>query len=224
VSTTPVPRPVARRSLPLADAAREFARHPTPWVLTVAVLGSWAWRATLGGWGVADLVVVAGYLAVFPLIEWVLHTSLLHWRPRRLGPVTIDPLVARKHREHHADPEDLELIFIPLPALLAAGLLVGVTAWLLPAPLGATFAATAVSLGLVYEWVHYLVHTEYRPRSAPYRAIWRHHRLHHYKNEHYWFTVTTTNTADRLLGTQPAPSDVPTSPTARDLLGANEGA
>jgi hypothetical protein len=224
VSTTPAPRPVARRSLPLADAAREFARHPTPWVLAVAILGTWAWRVTLGGWGIGDLVVVAGYLAVFPLIEWVLHTSLLHWRPRRLGPVTIDPLVARKHREHHADPEDLELIFIPLPALLTAGLLVGVVAWLLPAPLGATFAATVVSLGLVYEWIHYLVHTEYRPRSAPYRAIWRHHRLHHYKNEHYWFTVTTTNTADRLLGTQPAPSDVPTSPTARDLLGANESA
>jgi hypothetical protein len=224
VSTTPAPRPVARRNLPLADAAREFARHPTPWVLAVAVLGTWAWRATLGGWGVADLVVVAGYVAVFPLLEWVLHTSLLHWRPRRVGPVTIDPLVARKHREHHADPEDLELIFIPLPALLTAGLLVGVVAWLLPSPQGATFAAAAVTLGLVYEWVHYLVHTEYRARSAAYRAIWRHHRLHHYKNEHYWFTVTTTNTADRLLRTQPAPSDVPTSPTARDLLGANEGA
>jgi hypothetical protein len=212
-------RGTSRPSLTLADAAREFGRHPTPWLLAAAVLGTWTWRATLGDGGLRDLAVVAGYLAVFPLIEWVLHTSLLHWRPRKLGPLTVDPLVARKHREHHADPEDLELIFIPLPALLVAGVGVAAAAWTLPDPLGATFAAIVVTLGLVYEWVHYLVHTEYRPRTAPYRAIWRHHRLHHYKNEHYWFTVTTTNTADRLLRTQPAPNEVPTSPTARDLLG-----
>jgi sterol desaturase/sphingolipid hydroxylase (fatty acid hydroxylase superfamily) len=183
------------------------------------VLGTWSWRLGLGGWSLTDLGVVVAYLALFPLIEWVLHTSLLHWRPRRLGPVTLDPLVARKHREHHADPDDLELVFIPLSALAAGAVTIGSVAWLLPAPRGATFAAVAVTLGLVYEWVHYLVHTDYRPRSAPYRAIWRHHRLHHYKNERYWFTVTTTNTADRLLGTQPAPNEVPTSPTARDLLG-----
>jgi sterol desaturase/sphingolipid hydroxylase (fatty acid hydroxylase superfamily) len=218
-TTSPRPRATARRSLPLSAAAREFVRHLTPWLLGAAVVGTWSWRLSLGGWSLADLAVVAGYLALFPFIEWVLHTSLLHWRPRRLGPVTLDPLVARKHREHHADPDDLELVFIPLSALLAGAATIGVVAWLLPAPRGATFAAVAVTLGLVYEWVHYLVHTDYRPRSAPYRAIWRHHRLHHYKNERYWFTVTTTNTADRLLGTQPAPNEVPTSPTARDLLG-----
>jgi hypothetical protein len=217
-------RPAARRSLPLSAAAREFARHLTPWLLAVAVVAAWAWRALSGSVGPADVAVLAGYLALFPLIEWVLHTSLLHWRPRSLGPVTIDPLVARKHREHHADPDDLELIFIPLSALLTGGAVIAVVAWSLPSPLGATFAAVAVSLGLVYEWVHYLVHTDYRPRSAPYRAIWRHHRLHHYKNENYWFTVTTTNTADRLLGTQPAPNEVPTSPTARDLLGSADAA
>jgi sterol desaturase/sphingolipid hydroxylase (fatty acid hydroxylase superfamily) len=219
VTATSPRHTTARRSLPLSAAAREFVRHLTPWLLAAAVLGTWAWRLTLGAWNLADLAVVAGYLALFPFIEWVLHTSLLHWRPRRLGPVTLDPLVARKHREHHADPDDLELVFIPVSALLTGAAVIGVVAWLLPAPLGATFAAVAVSLGLVYEWVHYLVHTDYRPRSAPYRAVWRHHRLHHYKNERYWFTVTTTNTADRLLGTQPAPNEVPTSPTARDLLG-----
>jgi sterol desaturase/sphingolipid hydroxylase (fatty acid hydroxylase superfamily) len=220
----PSRRGPSRRGTSLADAAREFGRHPTPWLLAAAAVGTVGWRVSLGGWGLADLAVVGAYLAVFPLIEWVLHTSLLHWRPRALGPFTLDPLVARKHREHHADPEDLELIFIPLPALLTAGAFIGLLAWVAPPPYGATFAAVAVVLGLVYEWVHYLVHTDYRPRSAPYRAIWRHHRLHHYKNEHYWFTVTTTSTADRLLGTQPAPNEVPTSPTARDLLGTGAAA
>jgi sterol desaturase/sphingolipid hydroxylase (fatty acid hydroxylase superfamily) len=204
-----------RRSVSLGDAAREFGRHPTPWLLAGAVLAAYVWRATLGGLGLADLLVVLGYLAAFPFLEWVIHTSLLHWRPVRLGRVKLDPLVARKHREHHADPRDVELIFIPLPALVFAGALIAGIALLVPdRALGATFAATAVTLGLVYEWIHYLVHTDYRPKTAPYRAIWRHHRLHHFKNENYWFTVTTASTADRVLGTQPDPSEVPTSPTA----------
>ena len=43
----------------------------------------------------------------FPVIEWVIHVGILHWRPRRVGPVRVDSLLARKHREHHADPRDL---------------------------------------------------------------------------------------------------------------------
>jgi sterol desaturase/sphingolipid hydroxylase (fatty acid hydroxylase superfamily) len=47
--------------------------------------------------------------------------------------------------------------------------------------------------------------------------VWNNHRLHHYKNEHYWFTVTTAGTADRLFGTYPDPTSVPKSKTARNL-------
>ena len=36
----------------------------------------------------------------------------------------------------------------------------------------------------VYEWIHFLIHTAYRPRTSVYKAIWRNHRLHHFKNEH----------------------------------------
>ena len=61
------------------------------------------------------------------------------------------------------------------------------------------------------DWSDHL--TSYRV----FRSVWRNHRLHHYKNEHYWFTVTTAGTADRLFGTYPEPSDVETSPTVRAL-------
>ena len=73
-----------------------------------------------------------------------------------------------------------------------------------------------------YEWTHYLVHSDYRPRSAWYRSVWRNHRLHHYKNEHYWFTVTSSGTADRLLGTYPASATVatPYSPRGRPVAGS----
>ena len=68
-------------------------------------------------------LIPAALLAAFPLIEWVVHVAVLHWRPRDLGPIHVDSLLARKHRAHHADPRDLPLVFIPTPVL----------AWLLPA-------------------------------------------------------------------------------------------
>ncbi|WP_236695427.1 sterol desaturase family protein, partial [Mycolicibacterium chubuense] len=87
------------------------------------------------------------------------------------------------------------------------------------APLGMTFLTALALLGLGYEWCHYLVHSDYKPKSAFYRAIWHNHRQHHFKNEHYWFTVTSAGTADRVLGTYPDPGAVATSPTAKNLHG-----
>jgi sterol desaturase/sphingolipid hydroxylase (fatty acid hydroxylase superfamily) len=76
---------------------------------------------------------------------------------------------------------------------------------------------TVAVAAIIYEWIHYLVHTDYKPKSRPFRAVYRHHRLHHFKNENFWLTVTTANTADRIFGTNPDPADVPTSPTAKNL-------
>jgi sterol desaturase/sphingolipid hydroxylase (fatty acid hydroxylase superfamily) len=69
-----------------------------------------------------------------------------------------------------------------------------------------------------YEWTHFLIHTPYRPKRRYYKAIWRNHRLHHYKNEHYWFGVTSI-VGDRVIGTQPDQRAVPRSDTARYLHG-----
>jgi hypothetical protein len=158
-------------------------------------------------------------LAVFPFFEWVVHVFVLHWKPRRLGRVEVDSLLARKHRAHHADPRDIRLVFIPWQVLT----------WLLPAyvviavlafprlGLGLTFLTGVGVLGMFYEWTHYLIHSDYKPRSRAYRAVWRNHRLHHYKNEHYWFTVTSAGTADRVLGTYPESGSVQNSPTAKAL-------
>jgi sterol desaturase/sphingolipid hydroxylase (fatty acid hydroxylase superfamily) len=79
-----------------------------------------------------------------------------------------------------------------------------------------TGLSTVYALTLHYEWVHFLVHTRYRPTSWPYDRLWRHHRLHHCKNEHYWFGVSMLG-GDRLLRTAPSSSRVPTSATCRTL-------
>ncbi|MGW4328397.1 sterol desaturase family protein [Nocardia sp. NPDC004573] len=211
-----------RRGLTLGQAFAEFVRHPSPWMIGTTLVGALIARVVVGDWQPADLLVPAVMLAVFPVFEWVVHVTVLHWKPRRLGPLALDSELARKHREHHVDPRDIPLIFIPTRTLaVLVVVLIALAAFAFPRPgLGLTFLITITLLGLGYEWTHYLIHTDYKPKGALYRAVWRNHRHHHYKNEHYWFTVTSSGTADRLFGTYPDPATTETSPTARNLHSA----
>ena len=210
-----------RRSLSLGEAWSEFVRHPSPWMLGACLAASVVARVVVGGGAWWELLIPAGLIALFPVIEWVIHVVILHWKPRSLGPVTLDSLLARDHRAHHADPRDLPLVFIPWRALVWLLPLYVVEAWLFTPTTSSmlTLLVSVYGIMCVYEWTHYLVHSDYRPRSAWYRSVWRNHRLHHYKNEHYWFTVTSAGTADRLFGTYPEPATVEKSATAKNLHG-----
>jgi hypothetical protein len=204
-------------ALSLAAAGREFARWRTPRVIVVVLAASVAARVVVGRWSWWDLLGPAIIVAAQPFTEWSIHVFLLHFTPKRLGGRTIDPLVARRHRAHHADPRDAGLVFVPMPALL--GLVLGLGAVLLvalPPPRALTALAAAYAMLLVYEWTHFLIHSSYRPRHRLYRDVRRAHRNHHFRNEHYWFGVTM-HAADHLLGTFPDRGDVEVSPTARTL-------
>lgn len=208
-----------RRGFTLGDAIREYVGHPSVWMIAAALVAALSARLYIGSWRWADLLVPAAMLALFPFFEWVVHVCVLHWRPRTLAGVTVDPLLARMHREHHVDPREIPLIFIPWKSLLwVIPSAVAIAVFAFPSiGVGLTFLVFLTVLGLGYEWCHYLIHSDYKPKSTVYRAIWRNHRHHHYKNEHYWFTVTTTGTADRVLRTYPDPADVTASPTAKNL-------
>lgn len=210
---------MTRKQQTLGEAFAEYIRHPSPWMLVAWVGVLLAARLAVGGWSLADAVIAVALVAFSPLGEWLIHTGILHWRPRQLAGVKIDWRLARDHRRHHRDPRDIPLIFIPWPSLIVIS--VALTSLALfgfgNTGKGLTFALTIATFLVFYEWIHYLVHTDYKPRHAPYRALWRNHRYHHFKNEKYWFTVTSSGTADRLLGTCPDPGEVQSSPTVRNL-------
>lgn len=208
-----------RRGMPLGTAAAEFWRHPSPWLLAVALVSATTARAVVADWGIGDALLPFAMLAAFPFLEWMIHVFILHWRPRRLAGVTLDSELARKHREHHVEPRDVDLVFIPFRSLVVVLVaVVGLALWAFPRTgMALTFLVVLLAFGLVYEWTHYLIHSDYKPKNGLYRAIWRDHRLHHYKNENYWFGVTTSGTSDRVLGTYPDAASVPTSPTAKNL-------
>jgi hypothetical protein len=189
-----------------------------PWfsAATVArvVRGDWTWR---------DPVILAVIVVLQPFSEWVIHVTVLHFRPRRIGGRTLDLHLAWEHRKHHRDPKDVSLTLIPTAELVGAVALVSVVAWLVAIDHRdalTVMASVALMLG-IYEWTHYLIHSSHRPRSRHYRSIRRAHRLHHYRNERYWMGITT-NVADRVLGTFPERSAVELSATAMALHGSSD--
>jgi len=211
----------------LRGAAADFLKRESPWLIVGAATAAGIGRAVLGEFGWADLVAVAGMLWIYPFGEWAIHVYLLHMKPFRFRGRRIDTLAARAHRTHHGTPNDLDQLLLyswQVAGLLVAVALVagtgGVLAWVLagldswPSILSAVFTGF-VLVGL-YEWTHFLIHTGYRPRTFLYRAVWRNHRLHHFKNEHFWHGVTN-NFSDWVLGTKPDHREVERSETTRTL-------
>ncbi|HEX3725005.1 MAG TPA: sterol desaturase family protein [Pirellulales bacterium] len=201
----------------LARIAAEFFHIATPRVLLVVIALTWMARIAARHWSPWDLAIMAAVLAFWPLQEWLIHVLLLHLKPFSFWGREIDPIICRNHRNHHRDPWHPHLGITPphIIWLYLAGL-PGVWLLFLPWPQALTGMALYFSLVLNYEWLHYLIHTAYVPRFWFYKRLWRNHRLHHFKNEHYWFGVTMLS-GDRLFRTQPLPSDTDRSETCLTL-------
>ena len=183
-------------------------------MLAAAVLG----RVALGGWSWGDLLVVGVILALEPFTEWVTHVTVLHLRPFTVRGRTLELHIARRHRLHHRDPKVIKHVLIPQGVLFRL-VVFAVPLYYLVTPTwrqALSGLITSYAMLLTYEWTHFLIHSTYVPRSRYFRYIWRAHRLHHYKNEKYWFGVTV-HVADHLMRTFPQRDAVDTSPTARTL-------
>jgi hypothetical protein len=209
----------------IGEALPIFLRHGSPRILIASAVVAIAARLWLGAWSLWDIVPVAAVFAYWPMQEWLIHVFILHLKPVRLFGYTIDTRVPRSHRAHHRDPWNYEILFIPMHSFLYS-LPINVLIWHFVTPTPA-LAATGILIVLLftmhYEWVHFLVHTRVSPRTRFYQRLWRNHRLHHFKNEHYWYGVTRLE-GDRWLGTDPVPETVPPSETARTLGIASEAA
>ena len=204
------------------EAWTAFSAKTAPRMMAVAIVLVLAARIVIGDFGWPDLVAVAAMLVIYPFGEWAIHVYLLHSK--------LDLPSTRSHRQHHEEPQRLDLInFGPVEALaillLAAPFAVAVSALLVaplpgplpPAPFVTELLVAYLLIGF-YEWIHFLIHTSHVPRSRYYTRVWRNHRLHHFKNEHYWHGITNTF-SDTVLGTNPDQKAVPKSGTARTLQG-----
>lgn len=212
----------------LGHAWREFRSRRSPKVLAAGIVLAVAARLAYGQFSWRDLLAVAAMLAVYPFGEWAIHVYLLHMPPFEFRGKSVYFTTAKSHWAHHKEPRDLNMILLaPHEAATLLGLAVPFTVGLgalFVSLLGGSIAWGAFLTGIVtgyvlvgvYEWTHFLIHTAHRPRTRLYRAVWQTHRLHHFKNEHYWHGITST-VADRVLGTFPDHREVERSRTARTL-------
>jgi len=207
----------------LRQAASVFARRDSPRVFVGATVATAAARGALGRWGKRDAAAISAVVASRPVAEWFIHRFVLHARPALVRDHVVDPGAA--HRRHHRDPADLDYVlvapryarqYVVLWAGIAGALAVvrpGRRRRLRPALSGLTAAYASL---VAYEWTHFLIHTAWRPRHRWLRQRRAQHRRHHFRNEHYWFGVTTS-AGDRLFRTAASPGSVAPSATARTL-------
>ena len=220
-STAGVEPGPTRRARTLGEAFRIFASHLSPLLIMAITVALIAARVAVGDWRWQQLVIVAAVFAVQPFVEWTTHVWILHAKPRRFFGREVDLYVAKKHRRHHADPRNLEILAMPIPGLITFSLVTTGVAMLMGNVADRlTLGVTAAVFMLGYEWIHFLIHTDYKPKTAAYRKLYQGHRLHHFRNENYWYGVSR-RFGDQVLGTNPSKEQVPLSPTVKALLGTS---
>jgi len=190
-----------------------FFRHGSNGLLALAIASIVVW-SPLGGPALPLAWVAAGAL-LFYLSEYSWHRFAFHAPPSPWG--WMRKLQHRLHYDHHVEPSRLDLLFLPwwflLPNLAGTAALV----WLV---LGAALVAP-VLLGVMlailhYEWVHYVAHIPYSPRTRFGRWMKQYHLRHHFISEKLWFGVSNP-TLDVLYRTYREPKGVEKSATVRKL-------
>lgn len=196
--------PTTSRRVPrsLAEVARSFFSFGSPRLLATQLACALAARAFLGRPGVGDVIVLAGVAAYWPVQEWVLHRFVLHAAPIRIGRFVIESGAARAHRAHHDRP--LEPATTLLPTWTIAVLIpMHLALWKTIAPTRAIACTGVIALGaaaLAYEWIHFMTHTAYRPRTRWFREVKRRHLAHHFRDPQRWFAFAVP-AVDDWLGT-----------------------
>lgn len=207
----------------LGDLTGAYFQHPSVAVYFTLLGASAALALSLSDGPVVaraltlGLAVVAAVL-MYPLAWYLLHRFVLHGRFLYRSPRTV-ALWKRIHYDHHADPDDLRVLFgalyTTLPtiavATLPTGAVIGGTAGA-----AAAFAA-GVACTLVYEFCHCVEHLRYTPRNRILRRMKRLHLLHHLHNERGNYGITNF-LWDRVAGTYyNRAGDVPRSDTVFNL-------
>jgi 4-hydroxysphinganine ceramide fatty acyl 2-hydroxylase len=190
-----------------------FFKHGSNGLLGVGVIGVVA-RWAFGWFALPPLWIVVGAL-LFYLSEYSWHRFAFHARPSRWP--WLRKMQHRLHYDHHAEPNRLDLLFLPAWFLIPNLIVTGGAAYLV---LGGV-RTPAVLLGIMlaifhYEWVHYLAHIPYSPRTRFGRWMKQYHLRHHFISEKLWFGVSNPS-LDVLYGTYRTPRDVEKSDTVRKL-------
>ncbi|MCG1029913.1 sterol desaturase family protein [Virgibacillus halodenitrificans] len=163
----------------------------------------------------AWLAILIGMI-VYTISEYFIHRFLFHIRTPS-HPLFLK-LIRRLHYDHHVDPTNLKLLFLPLWFSIPNFLLLTFITYSITKDkyITGAFATGLVGYFLYYEWKHYIAHKPIQPSTALGKKLKKVHLWHHYKNENYWFGVTHSS-IDKTMGTYRNHKEVEKSATAKNL-------
>ncbi|MBM7717604.1 sterol desaturase/sphingolipid hydroxylase (fatty acid hydroxylase superfamily) [Bacillus thermophilus] len=194
---------------------KEYFLYPDIFVMTVLWIISVGFMMPHVGSLWTWLAFVLGMIA-YTLVEYMTHRFLFHMNPPK-NPFLLH-LLKRLHYDHHVNPNELHLLFLPLWYTLPNLLIAGIIAYLVTSSLALTnsFLAGVVLFLLFYEWKHYIAHRPIKPISPWGRWMKKMHLWHHFKNENYWYGVTNP-VYDWAMGTFKEQQNVKRSESVRNL-------
>jgi sterol desaturase/sphingolipid hydroxylase (fatty acid hydroxylase superfamily) len=130
------------------------------------------------------------------LFEYIAHRFIFHWEPKT---ERSRKFVYILHGNHHHFPRDRQRLFMPpIPSLIISSTLFGLMYVLVGLNVLGFFPGFVFGY-LMYGTMHYAIHA-WNPPFKWMKPLWRNHHLHHYKNEHNGYGVSST-LWDHVFGT-----------------------
>ncbi|UPM55621.1 sterol desaturase family protein [Gottfriedia acidiceleris] len=161
------------------------------------------------------LIFIIG-LIFFMFSEYVTHRFIFHIKAPKNK--LLLKFMKRIHYDHHTYPDDLKLLFLPIWYSIPNLGSLCIIYFLISKDSIQTiaFGSGLVFMLLVYEWKHYVAHRPIKPITKVGQQIKKLHILHHFKNENFWYGVSTP-IFDGIFGTLKDEKEVVTSNTAKAL-------
>jgi sterol desaturase/sphingolipid hydroxylase (fatty acid hydroxylase superfamily) len=137
-----------------------------------------------------------GGMVFWSLFEYIAHRYIFHWVA---ASASAKKIVYVLHGNHHHYPRDRERLFMPpVPSLIIASVVFSLM-YLLMGTNAFMFFPGFILGYLMYGSMHYAIHA-WNPPFKWMKPLWRNHHLHHYKDEHMGFGVSST-LWDHVFGT-----------------------
>jgi len=134
------------------------------------------------------------------LSEYVVHRYGYHTLTTKKWWLKLQHMAHGIHHQHPRDPERLAMP--PLPALLLISVFFGIF-WLIGGLYAVAFFPGFLIGYMLYISLHYAQHRYQAPNFPPFKKLWKHHALHHYKFPETKAFGVSTRLWDYVFGTMP---------------------
>jgi 4-hydroxysphinganine ceramide fatty acyl 2-hydroxylase len=137
-----------------------------------------------------------GGMLFWSLFEYIAHRFIFHLVSEKKG---LQKFAYTLHGNHHHYPRDKQRLFMPpVPSIILASAIFGLMYLFMRQNTFMFFPGFILGY-LMYGTMHYAIHA-WNPPFKWMKGLWRNHHLHHYKNEHHGFGVSST-IWDHVFGT-----------------------